>query len=253
MSYGRLFDTTQLSKLTEENVAKLWNENAAIMLDDTIYNGSNFFVIQSGLNNRKCASSGKEWPGLSSYFLQQIQKNKSSSSVLLSLKMAYYAIIKPRFLLNTLSNVYWQNVQTITNGDKGTQDSILFVLNTFASLSQINTLKEDLTADGVAKIISDDSPFTLDSLWLYQMMSCAFELYRYVAYFKEYGSATTSSGNPAITTTASIFISGYPIYLQKINQVAPESPLVFLLKNPPNKTDCPIINKLAPYLGKLNG
>lgn len=253
MSYGRFFDATQLGKLTDENVAKLWNENASIIIDDTIYNGSNYFVIQSGLNNRKCASSGKAWPGLSSYFLQQILKNKSSNSGLLSLKNAYYAIIRPRFLLNTLSNAYWQNVQTITNSDKGTQDSIVFVLNTFANLSGINTLKEDLEAEGVAKIILDDSPFTIDSLWLYQLMSISFELYRYIAYFKEYGSATTSSGNPAITTTASVFISGYPMYLQKINQVSPESPLVFLLKNPPSKTECPVVDKLAPYFGNISG
>jgi hypothetical protein len=253
MSYGRFFDTVQLNKLTEENVAKLWNENASIIIDDTIYNGANYFVIQSGMDNRKCASSGKAWTGLSSYFLQQIQKNKSSSSVLLSLKNAYYAIIKPRFLINTLSNVYWQNVRTLTNSDKGTHDSIIFVLNTCGSLATSNTLKTDLAAEGVAKIVSEDTPFTMDSLWLYQLMSISFELYRYIAYFKEYGSVTTSSGNPAITTDISKFVSGHPIYLQKINQVSPESPLVFLLKNPPNNSECPVITKLTPYYNNLNG
>lgn len=251
--YGRFFDVKELEKWTDENVKSLWNETDSIIIDDAIYNGSNFFVIQSGLSNRKCASSEKDSTGLSSYFLKQILKNKSSSGVLLSMKNAYYAIVKPRFLLNTLSNVYWQNVKTLTNGDKGTQDSILFVLNTFADLAATNKLKVDLAAEGVAKIISEDTPFTMDSLWLYQMMGVAFELYRYVAYFKEHGSDTTSSGNPAITTNIDKFISGYPLYLQKTNQVAPESPLVFLLKNLPNKSECQIVDKLTPYFRNLNG
>ena len=251
ISYGIFFDASQLSKLTDNNIAKMWNENPSILIDDTLYNGSKYFVIQSNEVNRKCASYGKEWDGLSSYFLKQIQQNKSNSDVLLSLKKAYYAIIKPRFLMNTLSNIYWQNVHSLTNSDKGTHDSIIFVLNTCSNLANNNTISVDLSENEVAKIISEDTPFTIDALWLYQSISLSFELYRFIEYFKIYGSVTTNSRNPAITTTVGTFISGYPIYLKKINQVEQKSPLVFLLKNLPSNNDCPIVNKLMPYYNNI--
>jgi hypothetical protein len=250
-SYGNLFDTTKIGNLSDANIAKMWEANVSISIDDALYNGANYFVIQSQKNSRKCSLTKKESPGLSSYFLLLIQKNKSRSSVLLSLKNAYYSVIKPRFLMNMLSNIYWQNAKSFTNADKGTQNSVIYVLNTYANLAKTNTLEADLSANEVAKIISDETPFTFDALWLYQMTSIAFELHRFSAYFQTNGSITSGNKTPAITTTLDKFISGYSQYLQKINQVEPNSPLIFLLRYLPSNADCPIASKLTPYVNNI--
>ena len=238
-SYGSLFDSSNILNMTDANIEKLWNTNKSVIIDDTLYNGSKFFVIESNQSNRQC---GK---GLLSYFLQQVQKNKANPTILLSLKNAYYGIVKPRFLVNTLSNVYWQNEQSLTNSDKGTSNSVVFVLNTFAGLASTNTLSADLSANEVAQVISPDTPFTMDSLWLYQMVSISFELYRFCSNFQ-------SNGTPAITTTAGTFISGYQKYLQKINQNAPQSPLLFLLQNLPNNSECAVVNTLSTYANNIS-
>jgi hypothetical protein len=240
LSYGDLFDTTKISKLSDENIANMWKSNKSILLDDSIYNTLNYFVIQSTMANRKCISG----IGLSSYFLKQIQRNKDTPSVLIALKNAFYAIIKPRFLTNTLSNIYWKNAKTITNNDKGTYNSIVFILNTYSSLANTNTLSNDLAEENVAKIVSNDTPFTIDSLWLYQLGCIAIELYRFTSKFQKNGMVTSGDGNPAINTTAGNFISGYPLYLQKVNQVEPTSPILFFLENLPDNSECSVVNEI---------
>ena len=242
-SYGSLFDSSVIANMTDSNIEKMWNANASTVLDDALYNASYFFVIQSGLTNRKCDFTQK---GLSSYFLGQIKKNKANTAVLTSLKNAYYSVIKPRFLANTLSNVYWQNVKSLTNSDKGTSNSILFVVNTLSSLATANTLSADLSQNEVANILSADSPFTLDSLWLYQMVSIVFELYRYCAYFQK------NKIPYSITTTLDTFHSGYQRYLEKINQIVPDSPILFFSQNPPSQTDCSIVNSILPYMKNIS-
>jgi hypothetical protein len=245
--YGTLFDSSYISKLSDSNIEKLWNSNKSITIDDAIYNGVYYFAVQSHINTRKCAYSDKQTTGLSSYFLKQIIQNKTRQSILLALKNAYYAIIKPRFLMNTLSTVYWKNAASLTNGDKGTVNSVLYVLNTCGELGQTNTLDKDLSANNVANIMKDSS-FTKDSLRIYQIMSVGFELYRFVAYFEKNGASTSGKGTAAITTTYTNFISGHPEYLKGINQVEIKSPLAFLMTNPPNNSECPIVDKLAPFM-----
>jgi len=245
-SYGNLFNSSNIANVDDKNIEKMWNANESIIIDDAIYSGVNFFAIQSSQNNRNC---GK---GLSYYFLQQIQKNKANPSILLSLKTAYYSIVKPRFLANTVSNVYWQNAQSLTNSDKGTFNSVIFVLNTIGNLASTSTLSADLSANDVAKVVSSDTPFTMDSLWVYQIMSVTFELYRFCAYFQSNGTPTSGSGSPAITTTAGKFVSGYQKYLEKVNQIAPQSPLLFLLQNLPNASDCSAVNILSSYVNNIS-
>jgi hypothetical protein len=246
--YGSLFDPSQLESLSDENIDKLWETNQSSVINDALYKGFDYFVIQSESNNRTCEQ------GLSSYFIHLIKSNKSSSSILLSLKNAYYSIIKPRFLANTLSNVYWKNVKTITNGDKGTNNSIIFALNTFASIANTNTLLADLSENNVAQIISNTTsvtPFTVDSIVGYQSLTVAFELYRYVKYFEKHGEDTSGDKKPAIKTTYDRFISGYPQYLSKVNQIAPDSPLVFTLRNKLNDKTCPILSKIMPVINSI--
>ena len=246
-SYGMLFDSNTLGKMSDENIEKLWNSNESVTIDDAIYNACNYFAIQSSV--RKCAYSNNT--GLSSYFSKQVQNNKSKSSVLLSLKNAYYAIIKPRFLMNTLSNIYWQNAKSFTNSDKGTYNSILFVLNTCSSLANTNTIETDLSENNVANIIGTNMSFTVDSIWLYQMSSIAFELYRFTAYFGINGAETSGNGTPAIKTKIDTFLSGHPAYLKKTSQVSYESPLVFVLQNLPNDDECKVVSKLLPHINKV--
>ena len=243
-SYSSLFESSGIADMTDQNNAKMWNSNASIIIDDALYSGSNFFAIQSNRGNRKCE-------GLSSYFLQQIQQNKAKTSVLLSLKNAYYGIIKPRFLANTVSNVYWQNAKSLTNSDKGTFNSVIFVLNTIGNLTT-NTLSVDLSANDVAKVVSSDTPLTMDAVWLYQIMSVSFELYRFCAYFQNNETPTSGSGSPAITTTLSKFISGYQKYLEKVNQTATPSPLLFLLQNLPSDSECSVVSKLSSYANNIS-
>lgn len=249
VSYGSLFDTSQISSLKDEEIAKLWNANQSITIDDAIYSGVNYFVMQSKSNAPQCQ------PGLSSYFLNLIQKNKYSGSTLTSLKNAYYTIIKPRFLMNALSNIYWQNVQSLTNSDKGTNNTILYVINTFASTANTNTLSTDLSENNVANIISSSSvktPFTMDSIWCYQSISIAFELYRFVSKFQQNGENTSGKGKPPISTTLNSIMGGYNMYLQKVNQVAPTSPLLFLLENPVNDKNCPLMATLQKYINDIS-
>lgn len=245
-SYGEMFDTTQIGNMTDENIASMWNANKSVAIDDAIYNWSNYYVINSGSNTRQCEF------GLSAYFLQQIQKNKKRESILTSLKHAYYAVIKPRYLANSLSNIYWNNPESFTNSDKGTFNSVIFVLNTFSSLANTNTLATDLSENEVANIISKDTPFTVDALRLYQIMSIMFELQRFCAYFKVKGSLTSSSGNPAITTDLEKIRSGYKLYLQKVNQIAPSSPILFLIQNLPVDDKCPSVLKLSAYINNVS-
>jgi hypothetical protein len=240
--YGDLFDTTKIGKLSEENIASMWKTNKSILLDDSIYITLNYFVIQSKMANR---NSDK---GISSYFLKQIQQNKGTPSILTALKNAFYAIIKPRFLANTLSDIYWKNTKTITNNDKGTYNSIVFILNTYASLANTNTLSNDLSEENVAKIVASDTPFTNDALWIYQLGSIAFELFRFTAEFQKNGTSTSGDGKTAINTTAGSFISGYPIYLKKSTQVEPTSPILFFLENLPNNSECPSVNNIQNIL-----
>ena len=246
VSYGAMFDTAQIGNMTDENIASMWNANKSIAIDDAIYNWSNYYVINSDLNNRQCEF------GLSAYFLQQIQKNKKRESILTSLKHAYYAVIKTRFLANSLSNIYWNNAESFTNSDKGTFNSAIFVLNTFSSLANTNTLATDLSENEVADIISKDTPFTVDAIQLYQIMSIMFELQRFCAYFKVKGSSTSSSGNPAITTDLEKIRSGYKLYLQKVNQIAPSSPVLFLIQNLPADDKCPTVLKLSAYINNVS-
>lgn len=245
--YSKLFDSSQINKLSDSNIEDLWNANKSITIDDAIYNGVYYFALQPNINTRKCAYSDNQTTGLSSYFLKQIIQNKTRPSILLSLKNAYYAIIKPRFLINELSNIYWKNAKSLTNSDKGTFNSVLYVLNTCGELGETNTLEKDLSANNVANIMKDTS-FTIDSLRMYQIMSVGVELYRFVAYFEKNGASTSGKGTAAITTTFTNFISGHPEYLKRTNQVEMQSPLVFLMSNPPNNSECPIVNKLAPFM-----
>ena len=241
--YGILFDSTQINNLSDSNIENLWNKNKSITIDNAIYNGIYSFVLSK---NRSCAYSNNQINSLSSYFLNQITQNKTRPTVLLSLKNTYYAIVKPRFVMNGLSNIYWKNAVSFTNSDKGTVNSILFVLNTFSEMVSINKLEEDLsTIDGID--ITKDTTFTKDTLRLYQLISIGFELYRFVSYFEKNGLKSTST----IPTTFDAFISGYPQYLKKVNQIGIESPLVFLMRNPPNNEECPVINKLQPFLSTI--
>ena len=247
-SYGSLFETYRIGSLSDEEIAKLWNANESISIDDALYRGVNDFVMQHNKNTSQCQT------GLSDYFLSLIQKNKHSSRILASLKHAYYIIVKPRFLMKTLSNTYWQNAKSLTNEDKGTNNTILFVINTFASTANTNTLSTDLSENNVADIISSSSnvtPFTTDSIWCYQSISIAFELYRYILQFQRNGAEISGKGKPAISTTFSSIMGGYNQYLEKVTQVAPKSPLLFLLQNPPNDKKCPIKSTLQKYIGDL--
>jgi hypothetical protein len=244
-SYGSLFNSSQISSMQDADIAKIWNDNASISIDDALYRGVNYFVMQSNTNAPQCQ------PGLSEYFLKLIQKNKHSNSTLTSLKNAYYAIVKPRFLMNTLSNTYWQNVKLLTNDDKGTNNTILFVINTFATTANTNTLSKDLSENNVANIISSSSnttPFTMDSIWCYQSISIAFELYRFISQFHQ---KNTEKSVSKVSTTFNSVMGGYDLYLQKVNQDAPTSSLLFLLQNPPNDKKCPIISTLQKYIDDI--
>lgn len=242
-SYGAMFDSKLLKNLSQQDISAQWLALHSVKIDDALYNTANMFIIQSGVNGRQCPSSENDVAGLSTYFLQSIIQNKSNTSILTSLKHAYYAIIKPRFLANRLSNIYWQNEQSFTNADKGTNDSILYVLNTFCELIREPTLAADLSANGAANIIGKNTPFpSKEPIQIYQTASIVYELGRFINKSGESGK---------IKTTASKFLAGYPKYLEKVNKTKPNSPFLFILQNPPDVNDCPASSNLQAGLSNL--
>jgi hypothetical protein len=108
-----------------------------------------------------------------------------------------------------------------------------------------NRLADNLSANEVADVLTN-TQFTVETLRGYQLICIAFELYRFISYFGKNKSSKTRT-----ITTFTTFISGFPEYLNKINQVAVESPLVFLLRNLPNKNECDVANKLLPFLSSI--
>ena len=239
-SYGAMFDAKLLKDLAPQDISAQWLALNAVKLDDELYNTTNMFIIKPG----KCPSSDNNVSGLSSFFLQSIIKNKSNSTVLQSLKNAYYAIIKPRFLANKLSNMYWTNENSFTNADKGTNHSVLYVLNTLCELIKEPTLAADLSANGAANIIGTDTPFpSKEPIQIYQIASVVYEMGRFVGQF---------GGSGKIKTTASTFAAGYPKYLEKLNTTPPNSPFLFILKNPPDANDCASAVNLQKAITNLN-
>jgi hypothetical protein len=234
-SYGKFFDASQLKSKSEKDITAEWLAVNAIEIDDAIYNTGNFFVIQGGKKGRCSKTSG-----LSNYFLQSIIQNNANSGILTSLKYAYYAVIKPRFLATALTRIYWENQQNFTNEDKETNNSVVYVLNTMSELAHNPTLTEDLSANGAADILSGqngaEAPFSSDALRLYQTASIAYEIGKFVSKFGKSGST-----NAKITTDLPKFNAGYPEYLKKISPEGADplsSPFLFALKNPPDSNDC---------------
>ena len=243
-SYSHLFDSSGLRAMRPQDISAQWQAVNAVQIDDALFNTVNFFVIQSGDTNRKCANNVS---GFSAFFLNAIIQNKSNDNVLKSLKYAYYAIIKPRFLANTLSNIYWQNEPKFTNADYGSNDSILYVLNTFGDLVNNPTLAADLSANSAAAVVGvPNSPFpNNDPISMYQTASVAFEMGRFVNQFANMNA-------PKIQTTVSTFVAGYPQYLEKASQSVPVSPVAFLAQNPPDASDCDSASILKEKLSTIN-
>lgn len=245
-SYGNMFDTKYLESLRPQDISAQWLSMNAIKTDDALYNTVKLFVIQSDVaNGGKCASADRV-DGLSNYFLQSIIKHQSNSAALQELKQAYYAVIKPRFVANKLSNIYWENSKSFTNSDKGSNDSIIYVINTFGELVNSPTLAADLSANGAANIVAPGTPFpNKDPIQIYQTVSVVYELCKFVNKFRELGESAK------IKTDAKTFYSGYPEYLKKANQTEPSSPFLFILKNPPDENDCPSTTVLQNGLSSI--
>ena len=245
-SYGTIFDPKSIQDWSQQKIIQTWNGIHSVQVDDAIYNAANYFVVNSGTNANSCANMATDVSAntLGNYFLQGIIANQYNSSGLLGLKNAYYAIIKPRFLANTISNLYWENWQTLTNADGDHHDSIAYVVNTMNGLVANTTFPKDLSGTNTQDILSGSTtPFTMDALRLYQTSSVAYELYRYLMQFPKV------SPNPIQTTPAS-FATGFQQYLDTLNNVAVPSTLAFVLQNPPNMKNCgtPILSTSATNL-----
>lgn len=244
-SYAHLFDVAKIKTMRPQDISAQWLAVNPIQTDNALYNTVNMFVVQSDSQSRKCPTDN-DMAGPSAYFLQSIIANKSNGGALDSLKYAFYAFIKPRFLANRLSNMYWSNVKNFTNSDKGTNDSVVYVLNTFYELIRDSTLIADLSANGAANIIGDATPFpTLESIQIYQLVSVVYEIAKFIIEFEKSGE------NAKIKTTAAIFQSGYPAYLEKVSHTATDSPFLFILKYPPDTNDCDSAKHLQSGLTSL--
>ena len=233
-SYGAIFDSKNLKEWTNDKIVSTWNNMNSVQIDDALYNSVNYFVINSGKGRCLSMATDTSANTLGNYFLQGIIANKFSSGALLKLKNAYYAIVKPRFLANTISTQYWNNWQTLMNADGKSYDSIVYVINTMNDLVSGSTLPSDLSGTNTQTIISTDAiktPFTIDSLRLYQTTSVAHELYKFINKFP------IMSPNP-IQTTPATFYAGFQKYLDTLNKVSIPSTLAFVIKNPPNPENC---------------
>jgi hypothetical protein len=238
-SFGKMFDSRVIQDWTNEKLVSTWHEMESVKVDNAIFTLTDNFVIHSdkppGCVAMNSDSSGTTFGG---YFLQAIIYNKFDKAELLKLKKAYYFVIKPRFLANKVAELYWQNWQTLMNADGKSHDSILYVLNVMSSLVASATLPVDLSGTGVKNILTTKekpSPFTMDSLRLYQTSSVAYELFRFMKRF----SAELPAGKSPIKTTVPIFVDGFQKYLDTLNKISVASIMAFVLKNPPNPKDCP--------------
>lgn len=232
-SYGTLFDSKTIQDWSNDKIVNAWNNMKSVQMDDAIYNAVSYYAINSA--NIKTDGSVPSMATdvsattLGNYFLQGIIANKFSPGALVKLKNAYYAIVKPRFLANAISNVYWSNWQALMNADGASRDSICYVVNTMNDLVANATLPTDLSGTNIQSIVSTSdvpTPFTLDALRLYQTISVTYELHQFLIQFSK------ETPNPIQTTPAS-FAKGFQQYLDTLNKVSVPSTLVFLLQNPP--------------------
>jgi hypothetical protein len=243
-SYGKLFDSKRLNSMRPQDISAEWVDMNATQTDDALYNTVKLFVIQSEVvDGGKCASVN-DVDGMSAYFLKSITENKSNEGALQALKHAYYAIVKPRFLANRLSNMYWDNVQSFKSADKDSNNSLIYVVNTFSELMQTPTLETDLSANGAANVIGPDTPFpSKDPIQIYQTASVVYELGRFV------NKSRQSDGK--IKTDLVTFNAGYPKYLKSATGDSQTSPFLFLLQNPPDSNDCPSAAYLEPGFSNI--
>jgi hypothetical protein len=228
--YGKIFDASYLQTLSNPQIVSSWNSMAEIQIDDSLFNTVNSFTINSK-DDIPCINMDTDSKGitLGNYFLRGIIANKFSKGSLQKLKNTYYAIVKPRFMANTVAKIYMENWKILMNSDGKSHDSVIFVLNTMNELVAGSTLPTDLSGTDILPIMTD-SPFTIDSLHLYQTTSVFYELYKFV---KQYPSE--------IQTIPASFYDGFQKYLDTLNKISVISIIGFVMKNPPD-TNC--INKL---------
>ena len=243
-SYGKMFDVKRLKSMRPKDISAEWVDMNATQTDDALYNTVKLFVIQSDVADAGKCASVNDIDGMSAYFLKSITENKSNDGALQALKHAYYAIVKPRFLANRLSNMYWDNVKSFTSADKDSNNSLIYVVNTFAELIQTPTLETDLSANGAANVIGPDTPFpSKDPIQIYQTASVVYELGRFVNKSHESGGK--------IKTDLATFNAGYPQYLKSATGAAQTSPFLFILQNPPDSNDCPSAAHLLPGFANI--
>lgn len=236
-SYGHFFDSKWLDEQqTNQSIADAWNAMVDIQIDDQLYNTVKYFAIDSNNKNKKCMSAPNK-SGLSYYFLNSIIQSKNareSNSTFQKLKTAFYAVIRPRFMANTISTIYWKNQQNLTNSDQGTNASIMYVFGTHHSLiKNAEALLVDLSGSPIFSSESGLPIFTMESVILYQTAAVLFELTRFVQQFSQ-----PSNVPSAVATTLPRFNSGFQKYLDKANQVSSPSNLTFLCNNLPDTAAC---------------
>lgn len=238
-SYGNFFDPKWLQEQkTNQSIADQWKSVVDIQIDDQLYNTVKYFIIDSdGGKSRKCMSEPNK-SGLSYYFLNSIIENKDASalkSTFDKLKQSFYAIIRPRFLANQISTIYWKNQKNLTNSDKITNASIMYVLGAHSSLIQYGEaiVKQDLSESAILSSDKNPTIFTTDSILMYQTFAVLLECARFVNQFSR-KSDTPSTVN----TTLKTFNSGFQAYLDKKHKVQSQSNILFILNHQPDTKTC---------------
>jgi hypothetical protein len=236
-SYGHFFDPNWLNKRenTNKSIAVDWEDIESIVLDDQLFNAVKYFSVVN-----PDAKRTPEKTGLSSYFLNSIienKKNGASENVFKQLKNSFYAIIRPRFLANTISNIYWKSQQELTNTDKNKNGSIIYVLGTHYTLLknlQLN-IKTDLSGSPIfSSTPGTTSIFTVDSIVLYQTVAILLE---YAKFINKFSQSTNILSPSPVKTGLTQFNSGFQKYLDRAQSASFPSVLVFFCNNLPDKSN----------------
>lgn len=207
--------------LKDKPVKQFLSESKEMAEMDQLYNDILYFAAdKSGADVPSSRKYSVQWMP---YFINAVQENSNNQTALAELKKSFYSMVRPILQQKILFKIYEDNATRLRNIDGGSNDSILYVLNTSAELaspSNISTSEPDSAE-------KENPSFPKDRIRLFQITGLLLGLNQFI-------ERISKNSQPLIKMNVPKFVAGFPLYLNKKNQVALPSATVFILKNPPN-------------------
>lgn len=212
------FDYESLKDKPAKTVLSESNEMVEM---DQLYNDILYFAADK--SSADVPSSRKYSVQWMPYFVNAVKENSNNQTALAELKKSFYSMVRPILQQKILFKIYEDNAARLRNIDGGSNDSILYVLNTSAELSSPSNSEPDSAE-------KENPSFPKDRIRLFQITGLLIGLNQFI-------ERISKNSQPLIKMDTPKFVAGFPLYLKKKNQVALPSATVFLLKNPPNITE----------------